>query len=142
MDLLPSPVPSPLASPPPISIDELERYRDQLSQVAQLIARYKPLIDKYGATLQKDLEEIAHSPNWGLWIGCQAGWFFAILAFKHAALGKSEGLIYRGAIRVFFGLLFWTGSAIVIPHLVFGDPYARLLHFVWDLGQQLVSQKL
>jgi hypothetical protein len=142
MEPTPSPVPFSSPSPVPTTYEEVLARRQQLDQLLEAVARFRPLIEKHGAQLHQDVRAVSQSPNWSLWVGAEVAWFFLFLVFKHGTLKKLESLPRRFVARVLFFFLFWGVASLAIPMILFGEPYVRILSVMWDVLASFWTQKL
>ena len=79
------------------------------------------------------VKKIAQHPNRMILLYSQIGWIVFMLFFKAWRLAQSSKWYVKIWTRLWTLGLFWIGSLGVIPCLVLGDEYKKLLSAVFDI---------
>jgi hypothetical protein len=83
--------------------------------------------------LANSVDQIYKSPKRMILLYCEIGWFFLIILFRAWRSSKlgSANWFQKIWLSLWTSLAFCAGSSILLPWMVLGEPYSRILSIIY-----------
>lgn len=81
-------------------------------------------------TVMDDVQKVAQHPNRMLLLYCEIGWLITIFLFKIWLFSGKYGMVRRMLASIAVFILYFGVASFLLPVLVIGEPYSRLLSAV------------